>query len=57
VKRGLTSPEIADADQRYVKVKLQMVGIDISETMQIAAYSLPEIDIDDTEMLAAKPII
>lgn len=34
-----------------------MVGIDISETMQIAAYSLPEIDLDDTEMLAAKPII
>jgi len=35
----------------------KMGGLDTSEAMQIAAYSLPEIDIDDTEMLAAKPII
>lgn len=36
---------------------LQIVGLDTSEAMQIIAYSLPLLDIDDIEMLAAKPII
>jgi len=57
VERGLTNPETADTDQRYAKAMLQMVGIAPSEAAQVAAYPLPELDIGDKEMLAAKPII